>query len=159
MTDSTTDLAEGHSGENSSEIREQVLLAIVAKLIVRPSFERCCAFGNDFFDQFYVGLADRAPVGNMFASTNMKKQNSLLKSGINQLILFAEGDHDAQRELERLGRRHNRHDLDVSPEFYPAWVDALVGAVEEFDEQCTPDLQFAWREVVAKGIQVIISLY
>jgi hypothetical protein len=135
------------------------LLAVVARSIVRPSFHRCSEHGNDFFDKFYATLANRAPVGALFANTNMRTQNTLVRDGIDHLIAFAEGREGSRAELERLGQRHSRHELDVSPELYAAWVEALVIAVAEYDSLHNPDLDVAWRHVVAKGIDVMISYY
>ena len=135
------------------------LLAVVARSIVRPSFQRCAEHGNEFFDKFYAALAKRAPVGALFAKTNMRRQNALVKDGIDHLIALAEGRDGSREELERLGQRHSRNDLDIAPELYSAWVDSLIIAVAEYDPLHNPDLDVAWRHVVAKGIDVMISHY
>ena len=135
------------------------LLPVVARSIVRPSFQRCAEHGNDFFDTFYATLAERAPVGALFANTNMRRQNALVRDGIDQLIAFVEGREGTREELERLGKRHSRNDLNIDPALYAAWVDALVSAVAEYDPQHDPDLDVAWRQVVAQGIDVMTSYY
>ncbi len=145
-------------GETNS--RESRLLAIVAKSVVRPSFERCCESGEDFFDTFYGDLADRVPgVGAMFAATDMRKQNALVREGIDALISHAEGDITAAEELARLGRLHGRDILNIQPSLYAGWADALRHAVAQFDPKHTDLVDAAWGEVLADGIALMASFY
>jgi hemoglobin-like flavoprotein len=144
----------------SSPVHDPKLLRIIAEGIVRPSFERCCEHGPAIFDTFYATLTDHVPgVGAMFASTDMQKQNELIRAGIGTLIDYACGDMAAEAELERLGILHNRSRLDVKPEMYPGWVNALMEMVADFDPQRTDTVEAAWREVVAPGIAVMIARY
>jgi len=135
-------------------------LRIIAEGLVRPSFRRCCEHGPEIFDTFYASLADHvAGVGPMFAGTDMQKQNELIRTGIETLIDFACGEEAAETELDRLGLLHNRQTLNVLPEMYPGWVDALMEMVAEFDPQRTDIIEAGWREVVQPGIERIISKY
>jgi hemoglobin-like flavoprotein len=136
------------------------LLALVAKGIVRPSFERCCAHGTAIFDVFYATLAERLPgVGAMFANTDMEKQNQLIRAGIAALIDDACGVPTARSELERLGDLHSRRRLDIRPDMYAEWVDSLMQMVAEFDRECTDVTEAAWREVLSPGIAVMAARY
>ncbi len=140
--------------------RESRLLAIVAESVVRPSFRRCCESGDDFFDTFYGDLADRVPgVGAMFANTDMRKQNALVQEGIGALIGCAEGDTAAAAELARLGRLHGRDVLNIQPDLYAGWADALRHAVAQFDPEHTDLVAAAWGEVLADGIELMASFY
>ncbi len=140
--------------------REQRLLQILATAVVRPSFQRCCAHGDEFFDAFYSGLATRLPgVGAMFAHTDMRKQNALVREGIATLIAYAEHAEGKAQELERLGRMHGRARLNIEPGMYTAWVDNLMDVVGEYDPQLTVAIERAWREVLVGGIEIMISHY
>ena len=128
--------------------------------LVRQSFQRCSAFGDEFFDSFYAHLVDReTAIGQMFAATDMHKQNQLIEEGIGQLIAFAEGNSESETRIRELGRSHGRHYINVPPEYYPLWVDSLMKAVKENDPQYSPELEAQWRKVVAPGIELMISLY
>lgn len=146
--------------DSSTPSHSPQLIQIIAEEIVRPSFARCCEHGPEIFDTFYASLADRVPgVGAMFAHTNMQKQNQLIRAGIGTLIDFACGDEAAEVELVRLGILHNRQQLDVTPEMYPGWVDALMEMIAEYDPQRTDTIEAGWRAVLAPGIAVMIANY
>ena len=127
---------------------------------VKDSYARCSALGDEFFDSFYANLVDReTEIGQMFAETDMQKQNELIEDGIRQLIAFAQGSADAELRIRELGESHDRRSIDVRPEFYPLWVESLMKAVEEHDAQFSPDLEAEWRSILAPGIALMISLY
>ena len=135
-------------------------LALLVAIVVRPSFERCCSHGDEFFDTFYASLAERIPgIGAKFHGVDMHKQNSLVREGIGHLLDFAERDPNVRAELERLGRLHAHDDLDIAPDLYPAWVDTLLHAVAEFDPRYDEKLGDAWREAVRPGIELMIAAY
>jgi hemoglobin-like flavoprotein len=127
---------------------------------VKQSYERCSALGDEFFDSFYANLVDQeTAIAQMFAETDMQKQNDLIEVGIRHLIAFAEGDATSETRIRELGRSHNRHYLNVPPAFYPLWVESLMNAVREHDPQHTPELESEWRSVIAPGIELMVSLY
>lgn len=128
--------------------------------IVRPSFGRCTAVGDDFFDDFYATLSTRAPgIGTMFAHVDMQQQNNLIRQGVEHLIDFASGNAQSEQELRRLGGTHGRVDLNVHPDLYSVWVDTLVETIRGHDEQATDDVEAAWRVALRGGIELMTSLY
>ena len=132
----------------------------VVQSVVRPSFARCCEQGDDFFDAFYHRLSEKAPeIGSMFAGVNMRRQNALLRNGIESLLACAEGSSSAQTELLRLGELHGRDRINVPPELYPLWVEALMESLREYDPQHNEMTEPAWREAVSAGIKLMISKY
>lgn len=127
---------------------------------VRDSYERCAALGDEFFDSFYANLVDqKSAIAQMFAQTDMQKQNDLIEDGIRHLIAFAEGDSASKERLRELGRSHGRRHINVPPEFYPLWVESLMRAFREHDPEFTPELEAQWRTVIAPGIALMVSLY
>ncbi len=126
---------------------------------VRTSFTRCCA-KDDFIDTFYHQLAFAAPqTGPMFANTDMEKQDALVRSGIEHLIEFAAGQDGVIGRIRELGVIHDRQNLDIPPELYPFWIDAMVLAVRECDDQFDEDLGKAWRAVLQPGIDLMTLIY
>ena len=127
---------------------------------VRQSYQRCASLGDEFFDSFYANLVDQeTAIGQMFAETDMQKQNELIEDGIAQLIHFAEGSKDAETRIRALGQSHSQHFLNVLPDYYSLWLDSLMLAVKEHDPNYTPELEAHWREVAAPGIELMVSLY
>ncbi|WP_437882755.1 globin [Pseudomonas sp. LRF_L74] len=124
---------------------------------VMQSFGRCCA-KTEFFDDFYHYFLDSSPqVREKFANTNMAGQKLLLRQGILNLVMHARGMPDTK--LRALGATHSRHALDIRPELYDLWVEALIKTIRQHDTQYDADIGLAWREVLAKGIAVIKGAY
>ena len=87
----------------------------------------------------------------------MTAQKQLLRAGILNLVLFARGMPDTK--LRALGQSHSRAQLDIHPELYDLWIDALLKTIGQHDEDLQQaDLQ-AWRAVLNKGIDVIKAAY
>ncbi len=87
----------------------------------------------------------------------MTAQKQLLRAGILNLVLFARGMPDTK--LRALGQSHSRAGLDIRPELYDLWVEALLKTIGQHDRQLEQaDLQ-AWRLVLNKGIDVIKASY
>lgn len=127
---------------------------------VKASFERCSALGDEFFDTFYANLVDQeTAIAQMFAETDMQKQNELIEEGIRNLIAYAQGDENAENRIRELGRSHGRDHLNVPPEFYPFWVESLLKALGEHDAEFTEELEESWRSVLAPGINLMVSYY
>ncbi len=127
---------------------------------VKSSFQRCASRGDEFFDSFYAGLIDReTAIGQMFAHTDMKRQNELIEEGIGHLIAYAEGNAESEARILELGRSHSRHFINVQPGYYSFWVDSLMKAVEEHDPEYSPELEAEWRKSLAPGIELMVSLY
>ncbi len=125
--------------------------------IVMQSYGRCCA-SNGFFDTFYVYfLSSSAEVRAKFADTDMTAQKQLLRHGILNLVMHARGMPDSK--LRALGCSHARGGLDIRPELYDVWLDALLKSIGEHDLLCNDETRLAWREVLNKGISVIKAQY
>ena len=126
---------------------------------VRGSFARCCR-NADFIDNFYHRLANEAPaVGPMFAETDMRTQDTLIRAGISHLIDFADRVDGVRSKIDELGVKHNRHHLDVKPELYESWIEALIQAAAECDDFFDEQVESAWREVLRPGIELMASAY
>ncbi len=61
--------------------------------------------------------------------------------------------------LRRIAEIHSRVRLDIKPELYDLWLDCLVQAVSEFDPSYDKNVELAWRNVLAHGIQIMKSGY
>ncbi|WP_447594034.1 globin domain-containing protein [Aquipseudomonas campi] len=125
--------------------------------IVMQSYGRCCA-SADFFDDFYRSFLDSSPqVRAKFVDTNMTAQKQLLRQGILNLVMHARGMPDTK--LRALGESHSRARMDIRPELYDLWLEALLGTIGKHDQECVPTTLQAWREVLVKGISVIKAGY
>ena len=124
---------------------------------VMQSYGRCCAC-TDFFDTFYQNFLSCSPeIAAKFEKTDMKAQKQLLRAGILNLVLFARGMSDAK--LRALAESHSRENLDIRPQLYDLWIDALIRTIRTHDRELTNEDVLAWQEVLNKGVSVIKSGY
>ena len=124
--------------------------------IAQESYRRCQR--EEFFQGFYKRLlASHHSIPPMFAKTDFERQNKLLQHGLGLLLNYARRPNPTL--LERLAVRHAKGDLDVAPTLYPNFVESLIATVREFDPQCDPKVEQAWRAALAPGIGFMTSLY
>ncbi len=127
--------------------------------LANDSFGRCCN-SDGFFDSFYSILrASNPDIARMFARTDFTKQNELLRVGLDLMLMYDHDNDAANQIMAKIRMSHSRHRLDVKPEFYHNWIDSLMVACEKHDANFTSDIENAWREVLAKGIDYIKSGY
>ena len=128
--------------------------------IFNNSYERCLA-RNDFIDKFYDKyIASNELVTQRFAHTDMKKQKEMLKASLHKIMALRLSDpDDAAAHFKRVGITHGRKNHDIAPELYDLWLNCLLEAVRECDEQYNIDVDTAWREVLSGGIKIMKSMY
>jgi hemoglobin-like flavoprotein len=126
---------------------------------VIDSYLRCQASGK-FFDTFYrVFFAKSPEIAARFVHTDMARQKRMVEASL-LLVLRLNTDGDLARQgVDEMAESHAAPRLDVKPEFYAMWMDALCESVREHDPQYTPDLEQAWREATRPAIDLMISRY
>ena len=119
------------------------------------SYERSISekVGNlDFFEAFYARFLDKSDeIANRFVSTDMERQRNMLKKSFYSLLTFY-ASNNADHYLQQIAIKHSHSELDIRPEFYDLWMDALIETVREFDREYEPRIELAWRLVMAPGI-------
>ncbi len=114
---------------------------------------------NAFFDSFYARFIATSPeVARAFEHTDMDRQVRMLRQSIVYLVNYY-ANNNVNDFLRRIAVRHSRQDLDIAPELYDLWLEALIATVEEFDPRYTTDTGMAWRQVLAPGIAFMKSYY
>lgn len=130
---------------------------MTAANLVMQSYGRCCAKPT-FFDDFYREFLDSSPqIRAKFVDTDMPAQKLLLRQGILNLVMHARGMSDSK--LRALGESHSRARLDIRPELYDLWLNALLHTIARHDPEYSDEVRQAWREVLEKGIAIIKSHY
>ncbi len=121
------------------------------------SYGRCCNH-EVFFEDFYKTLMDKSEdVRAMFANTDMVEQRRLVRAGLMWLIMYAQGSEGSK--IDNLARTHDRHHMNVHPDYYRFWVDALMETVAKYDPKYDSTLDNAWRETVKPGIEMMKREY
>ena len=126
----------------------------------RDSLSRCLENEN-FLDRFYeLFMGASSDVAEKFAKTDFEKQKQVLKDSLFLMMVTAGTDkgfgHD---QLQKLGKRHSRNELDIKPEHYEIWVDTLMQTVKECDPSYSEALDASWRSALTPGIEFLKSKY
>lgn len=124
---------------------------------VMQSYGRCCAV-PEFFEEFYATFLTSSPkVRAKFATTDMPAQRLLLRQGILNLVMHARGMPDTK--LKALAETHSRAQLNIEPELYGFWIEALMQTIKRHDAEFDSVIDHQWRDVLDKGISIIRGGY
>ncbi len=97
----------------------------------RASYQRCCQV-PDFVGCFYRNFFATAPHAKArFLKTDFERQHKLLQHAIGLLLSFPMLPATEPTILRRVADRHKSDDLDVPPDWYPDFVDALIQTVAD----------------------------
>jgi hemoglobin-like flavoprotein len=123
------------------------------------SLTRCLGIPS-FLDRFYeVFVASSPEVAEKFKDTNFAKQKLALRQSLYLMVMAADGGEGAAAYLQRIAERHGRDALDVRPELYEIWMDALVATARELDEEFDDETEALWREMIRPGIEFMQARY
>jgi hemoglobin-like flavoprotein len=115
--------------------------------------------GQDFFERFYDNfMTSSSEVRALFKNTDLARQKKMLHDSIVHLARFSQYKR-AGTHTQKLAQRHGKHDLDVQPQLYDTWLDALVATVKERDSEFDDDIELAWRMKLAPGIEYMKGKY
>ncbi len=125
--------------------------------LAKASYDRCCK-APDFLQAFYRNFLTACPeAAPRFAHTNFDQQIKLLRHAVGLLLIFPTQPVKDPSLLARVAERHSRRDLNIEPALYRPFIEALIGTVKQFDGECTPAIEAAWRETVAPGVEYMKS--
>jgi hemoglobin-like flavoprotein len=128
--------------------------------IFNDSLARCLR-GDQFFQRFYeLFLASSPEVRDKFRNTDFGKQRRMLQTSFYVLVEYiALGWPECQAYLERIAAAHSKQGRDIRPELYDLWLDCLLHAVQDRDEQYSTEVEAAWRYMMGAGIAFLKSRY
>jgi len=125
--------------------------------LAKASYDRCCQ-APDFLQTFYRNFLAACPEAvPRFAHTNFEQQTKLLRHAIGLLLIFPNQPQKEPTLLARVAERHSRRDLNVDLALYRPFIEALIRTVKQFDRECTPTVEAAWRATVAPGVDYMKS--
>jgi hemoglobin-like flavoprotein len=125
--------------------------------LAKASYDRCCK-APDFLQAFYRNFLTACPeAAPRFAHTDFDQQIKLLRHAIGLLLIYPTQPIKEPTLLARVAERHSRRDLDIDPALYHPFIEALIHTVKQYDGECTPAVEAAWRETVAPGVEYMRS--
>ncbi|MBR9912380.1 MAG: globin [Gammaproteobacteria bacterium] len=112
-----------------------------------------------FFDYFYqCFLASSPEVANAFRNTNMDAQKQMLKRSLIYSVGFL-ASKESYAHMEKMARKHGRHNLNIPAPLYELWLDCMLAAVAKFDPKYDDDVELAWRLALAPAITYMKFMY
>jgi hypothetical protein len=129
--------------------------------IFRASLKRCLAAPDFLLDFYGLFMASSEEVREKFKDTDFTRQTRILADSLWAMTVAAQGQSGspAWGDLPRLAKRHSRADLDIRPGLYDEWLRCLLGAARKHDREFSPEIETAWRETLAVGIEYLRSRY
>ena len=129
------------------------------KDIFLESLNRCREAG-DFTAAFYENLLNTdEEIRHRFRLTDMERQREKLNKSLDLCAAATAGDPDGLAELRELGKLHSRLRLDIHPEWYPLWIEAIVATASQFDPEWDEEVDASWRRVLGLVTERIASFY
>ena len=106
----------------------------------------------EFFEAFYRRFLMSSPeVRVLFRNTDMAVQRRMLKKSFFSLVAFYASD-SVDDVLHRIACLHSARHLNVEPHLYDLWLECLIDTVRVYDQECSDDVELAWRLVLSPGI-------
>lgn len=119
-----------------------------------------CEKDENFLDRFYENFIATSPrVAEKFADTDFERQHEAMRLSLRMMAMASVGGDAADLYLEYIAKRHDRHHLNIEPELYEFWLEALIDTAREFDDEFNEEVEQAWRAVLRNGVDYMISRY
>ncbi len=130
--------------------------------IFNSSFERVlpAICGDDEFLEVFYNLFFHSSnkIADKFRHTDMEKQKRILRNSLSDVIGVFVYRHETDY-LKTLATFHDRKHLDIPPDMYDLWLQALVKAVEQCDPEFESNTALAWKLVLSPGISYMKHHY
>lgn len=127
----------------------------------QASLKRCLS-SDGFLDRFYeLFLASSDEVRAKFENTDFDRQKRMIKDSFRIIEVLSESPpgSPAWAHMGEIAKAHDRQHKDIRPGLYDLWMDCLVKTVSEHDPEASPEVELAWRTVLAPGIEYMRSSY
>ena len=125
--------------------------------VFRASLKRCLAKPEFLLDFYGIFMASSDEVREKFKNTDLKRQTEVLADSLwvmANVAASAKGGA-AWDSLPRLAEKHDRAHLDIRPELYDVWLNALVETARRHDPLFSAQIESDWRETLAVGIDYL----
>ena len=162
LTDIARLVARAGLSEDDANVRLEVPLMHVISVdkprdVFVKSLNRCGdTLARIFYEKFLNSSAD---VKERFALTDMRRQEKKITQALHLAADVVMNDPAALAKLTRQAEHHDRHHLNIPPELYVFWLEALIAAVRDCDAEFDPGVEYAWRLLMGHVIHRMTSRY
>lgn len=132
------------------------------KAIFEASFHRTLgshSFNNNFIDRFYENLFKQSEeIADLFKNTNMSAQRTMLHDSLNLMVEYYHSK-ELPIGMKKIAEVHSRKGRAIPEKMYEIWLASLIKTLKEVDPGFNDDVEQAWREVLAPGIDFMKAQY
>lgn len=129
------------------------------KEIFLQSLERCTK-SEDFIPQFYQRfLSASDEIRDKFKHTDFEQQNKMLIRSLKLAAGATAGEQKALEELRDRAETHDRQHLDIKPELYNHWRNAIIATAGEYDTNWDNAVEEAWHSILGYVIKHMTKYY
>lgn len=123
------------------------------------SLDRCIE-SEEFVPAFYKRfLATSEDVEWKFRNTDFELQNKMLVRSLRLVAAATKGEREGLQELRERSETHDRHHLNIKPELYDVWRDAVIETAREYDWQWSVQIEEAWMKTLTYAINYMVHRY
>ncbi len=117
-----------------------------------------CLTSHGFLDRFYeLFLSSSDEVALKFKDTDFARHKRMLEDSLSLMTNVSGAPSEDLAYQDRVAHRHGLDVLDIGPELYELWRESLLQAVREFDGHFDANIERAWRNVLAEGVEYMQS--
>lgn len=128
------------------------------KDVFLDSLARCDR--HDLLERFYERfLASSPEVRQRFRNTDLTRQRRMLRRSLELMASATSGDPAGLRELSERAETHSRARLNIRPELYELWLDALIETARQSDPEWSPAIEQAWRSILGLAVRHMTRRY
>lgn len=119
-----------------------------------------CEESESFLHEFYERFMASSPtIRERFADTDFTIQHPMLLRSLKLCAAATAGDPEGLRELRERAETHSRAHLNIRPELYELWRQALIETACQFDEHWNQKIEDAWSHVLGAVIDHMVRYY
>jgi len=112
-----------------------------------------------FFKLFYKNfLAYDKRISDKFSNSDLELLPAMLKHSFMHLVEMA-SSHQVSPRLHEIATMHSKSQLNVTPELYDIWLEALLNTVEEMEGNKNPLVRKGWKQTLLPGITYMKSQF
>jgi len=112
-----------------------------------------CAESEKFVPAFYERfLASSLEIRLKFKNTDFRHQNRMLLRSLKLIAAATAGEQEGLEELRLRAETHDRTHLNIRPELYDFWREAIIATAREFDSEWNETIEDSWQQILGHVI-------
>jgi hemoglobin-like flavoprotein len=145
--------------ESMMQSSGETVSAQALKDVFLKSLERC-GKSSGFLSDFYARFIGMSPtVRAKFGGINLELQAAKLFTSLRILGSAVSGENEGLKELAVRAETHSRQHLNITPDMYELWQEAMLISASEHDPEWNDEIEFAWEHSLEIVVNYMIKRY